>query len=70
MQAETMHAGPMVGIAGAMEMEGKVPSNNAFEPKWHCASLSRSGASPSSGGRLPRHSGGGRPLNSIVEGTK
>jgi hypothetical protein len=31
MQAETMHAGPMVGIAGAMEMEGKVPSNNTFE---------------------------------------
>jgi hypothetical protein len=31
MQAETTHAGPMVGIAGAMEMEGKVPSNNTFE---------------------------------------
>jgi hypothetical protein len=30
MQAETMHAGPMVGIAGAMEMEGKVPASKAF----------------------------------------
>jgi hypothetical protein len=31
MQAETMHAGPMIGTAGAMEMEGEVPSNGAFE---------------------------------------